>query len=108
MRSGIEGERNLLLRFFSSTPYPCFEWDSAEQEQEGERALVYFIKNSIILIFSEQQIVDCSGNWGNYGCGGGSLRGSLRYLESVGAMSYNDYPYEARVNDFLYIIFVLN
>ncbi|XP_077296079.1 cathepsin L4 [Arctopsyche grandis] len=45
---------------------------------------------------SEQQIVDCSGHWGNYGCGGGSLRGALRYLEAYGAMSYKDYPYEAK------------
>lgn len=35
---------------------------------------------------------------GNYGCGGGSLRNTLRYLDKAGGlMAYIDYPYLARV-----------
>lgn len=50
------------------------------------------------LFYSEQQIVDCSVPMGNYGCGGGSLRNTLRYLDkSGGLMAYIDYPYAARV-----------
>ncbi|XP_017772618.1 PREDICTED: cathepsin L1-like [Nicrophorus vespilloides] len=46
---------------------------------------------------SEQQIVDCSVSNGNYGCGGGSLRNTLRYLDkSGGLMAYSDYPYVAK------------
>uniref|UniRef100_A0A6P7GKY9 Cathepsin L2-like n=1 Tax=Diabrotica virgifera virgifera TaxID=50390 RepID=A0A6P7GKY9_DIAVI len=46
---------------------------------------------------SEQQIVDCSLPFGNYGCAGGSLRNTLRYLEKVGGlMAYKDYPYKSR------------
>ncbi|CAH0562411.1 unnamed protein product [Brassicogethes aeneus] len=46
---------------------------------------------------SEQQIVDCSVKSGNFGCGGGSLRNTLRYLEKTGGlMAYSDYPYKAK------------
>lgn len=49
-------------------------------------------------IFSEQQIVDCSTSSGNYGCGGGSLRNTLKYVEAAGGlMAYTDYPYTAEV-----------
>lgn len=35
---------------------------------------------------------------GNYGCGGGSLRNTLKYLDKTGGlMAYVDYPYAARV-----------
>lgn len=35
---------------------------------------------------------------GNYGCAGGSLRNTLRYLDkSGGLMAYADYPYTAMV-----------
>ncbi|XP_026474337.1 cathepsin L1-like [Ctenocephalides felis] len=48
---------------------------------------------------SEQQIIDCSTRMGNYGCGGGSLRNTLRYIErSGGLMRYQDYPYNAKQN----------
>ncbi|XP_076261029.1 cathepsin L4 [Rhynchophorus ferrugineus] len=46
---------------------------------------------------SPQQLVDCSLASGNYGCGGGSLRNTLRYLEKAGGiMAYSDYPYIAK------------
>lgn len=36
---------------------------------------------------------------GNYGCGGGSLRNTLKYLDKTGGlMAYADYPYVARVS----------
>lgn len=38
-------------------------------------------------------------NLGNHGCGGGSLRNTLKYLDKVGGlMAAKDYPYVARVN----------
>nr|CAD7443615.1 unnamed protein product [Timema bartmani] len=46
---------------------------------------------------SPQQIVDCSTVMGNYGCSGGSLRNTLRYLErSGGLMTASEYPYTAK------------
>lgn len=43
---------------------------------------------------------------GNYGCGGGSLRNTLKYLDKTGGlMAYADYPYVARVLVFVCICF---
>jgi cathepsin L len=52
-----------------------------------------------IIPLSVQQIVDCSVNTGNHGCGGGSLKTTLRYLEgSGGLMRESDYPYTASLS----------
>ena len=43
---------------------------------------------------SEQQIVDCSGRYGNYGCQGGWCQSSWRYLRDAGGdESESAYPY---------------
>lgn len=48
--------------------------------------------------YSPQQIVDCSVEAGNHGCAGGSLRTTLKYLESSGGlMREAEYPYTATV-----------
>lgn len=44
---------------------------------------------------SEQQLVDCSGAYGNLGCSGGLMRFAFRYLEDRGAIKASDYPYTA-------------
>ncbi|XP_049286148.1 procathepsin L-like [Anopheles funestus] len=50
-------------------------------------------------LVSEQQMVDCSTATGNLGCGGGSLRNTLKYLEqSGGVMREVDYPYTSSVS----------
>jgi len=46
---------------------------------------------------SEQEIVDCSGRYGNYGCQGGWYQSSWRYLRDAGGdESESAYPYTAR------------
>lgn len=46
---------------------------------------------------SEQQIVDCSGRYGNYGCNGGWYQSSWRYLRDAGGNQGEDtYRYTAR------------
>uniref|UniRef100_A0A182VYW7 Cathepsin propeptide inhibitor domain-containing protein n=1 Tax=Anopheles minimus TaxID=112268 RepID=A0A182VYW7_9DIPT len=50
-------------------------------------------------LVSEQQMVDCSTTTGNLGCGGGSLRNTLKYLEQAGGvMREVDYPYTSSMN----------
>ncbi|XP_053667313.1 procathepsin L-like [Anopheles marshallii] len=50
-------------------------------------------------LVSEQQMVDCSTATGNLGCGGGSLRNTLKYLEQAGGvMREVDYPYTSSVS----------
>lgn len=58
-----------------------------------------FQRTGKLVELSEQQIVDCSTALGNHGCGGGSLRNTLRYLETTqGLMRRQDYPYTASVS----------
>ncbi|XP_035780533.1 cathepsin L1-like [Anopheles albimanus] len=53
-----------------------------------------------IELVSEQQMVDCSTTEGNLGCGGGSLRNTLKYLEQAGGvMRQVDYPYTNSVGN---------
>ncbi|KAF6203775.1 hypothetical protein GE061_002110 [Apolygus lucorum] len=47
---------------------------------------------------SQQQIVDCSVLTGNLGCGGGSFKNTLRYIELAGLMKESDYPYNGKQN----------
>jgi len=50
-----------------------------------------------LLSLSEQEIVDCSGRYGNYGCRGGWYQSSWRYLRDAGGdESESGYPYTAR------------
>jgi cathepsin L len=55
----------------------------------------HFRKTGNLLSFSEQQLVDCSGNFGNYGCEGGLMDNAFQYIKQFGIESEEDYPYTA-------------
>jgi cathepsin L len=62
---------------------------------EGQR----FIKKGVLTSLSEQQIVDCSRDYGNFGCDGGLMTNSYKYIKAAGGIEgAEDYPYTATVS----------
>jgi len=55
-----------------------------------------FINNGKLLSFSEQQLVDCSGSYGNEGCDGGWPFWALQYTAANGIELESVYPYTAQ------------
>jgi cathepsin L len=54
-----------------------------------------FLTNKNLLSFSEQQLVDCSGSYGNQGCDGGWPFWAMEYTAAKGIELEATYPYTA-------------
>ncbi|KAF5842784.1 hypothetical protein DUNSADRAFT_5156 [Dunaliella salina] len=69
----------------------CWAFASA-----GAMTGAWFLATGSSMSLSEQQLVDCSwdsGEYGNYGCGGGWQESALTYAASAGIASESDYEY---------------
>ena len=54
------------------------------------------IKTKLTYDLSEQQLIDCSGSYGNQGCNGGWPSSALKYIVDKGLTIESAYPYVAR------------
>ncbi|XP_073995855.1 procathepsin L-like isoform X2 [Rhodnius prolixus] len=59
----------------------------------------YFMKTGKLITLSEQNLIDCSLEYGNSGCKSGTMNGAFKYInKSEGINTEEAYPYEAREN----------
>ena len=72
---------------------------SATGAMEG----AYQIAGNELTSFSEQQLVDCSGSYGNMGCNGGLMDNAFKYIMKNSLETESDYPYTARDGSCSYV-----
>jgi hypothetical protein len=56
----------------------------------------HYVSSKELLSLSEQQLVDCSGAFGNQGCNGGLMDNAFKYAEKTALALETDYPYTAK------------
>lgn len=74
----------------------CWAFSTAEAIESA-----WAIKHNKLYNLSEQELVDCSHNYGNNGCEGGSMDNGFKYVIDNGLCTNESYPYIAKENQCL-------
>ena len=62
----------------------------------GSLESAYAIFKDMTIELSEQELVDCSRDYGNFGCMGGLMTHAFDYIKSKSISTEKDYPYKAQ------------
>lgn len=65
----------------------------------GSLETAHAIKTGELIGYSESELVDCAGDYGNEGCNGGEMRDAFHYIKDHQLSPEKDYPYVPKTRE---------